>query len=242
MSDAAEPAQIAVIGGGIAGTALAYYLAREGAEGVVLLERGQLGDGMTGASFAGVRQQFSTAAEIELSKRGLAFWKNCQEELSSPCPFWRFGYLFVTSRADVMARLAAAAALQRKLGAGPVELLKAGEAGEVAPWRATADLAGGTSLRIQGKGDGNGFSRQACLRAITRTHRHRRGRRHRGAVQHGGDGRGRRPGGRPGLVPGHTDLRPRRHRHDPAGAPLSRGRRSRPLALLQPWLGPELAD
>src|SRR5579875_744672 len=143
MSEAAGTAQIAVIGGGIAGTALAYYLAREGAEGVVMLERGQLGDRMTGASFAGVRQQFSTAAEIELSKRGLAFWKNCQEELSSPCPFWRFGYLFVTSRADVMARLAAAAALQRELGAGPVELLKADEVGEVAPWLATADLAGG---------------------------------------------------------------------------------------------------
>lgn len=151
MSRVAESAQVAVIGGGIAGTALAYWLAKNGAEDVVLLERSHLGDGMTGASFAGVRQQFSTAVEIELSKRGLAFWRNCQQELSAPCPFWQCGYLFVTSRADVMTRLAAAAALQRELGAGPVELLSPDEVGKVAPWLATADLAGGSYTPEDGR-------------------------------------------------------------------------------------------
>ena len=80
-----------IVGGGIAGTALAYYLARGGVEDIVLLERDQLGSGMTAASFSGVRQQFSTPLEIELSKRGLRFWKTCEEQFDSPCPFNQCG-------------------------------------------------------------------------------------------------------------------------------------------------------
>jgi sarcosine oxidase subunit beta len=143
VTDALRSAEVAVVGGGIAGTAVAYYLARAGVAGVVLLERDQLGAGMTGSSFAGIRQQFSTPAEIELSKRGLRFWKHCAAELSAPCPFWQFGYLFVTTRPAVMSRLADAARLQRSMGAGPVETLRPDEVAEVAPWLATGDLAGG---------------------------------------------------------------------------------------------------
>jgi len=68
----------AIIGGGIAGCAVAYYLAAEGETDILLLEADELGSGSTGGSFGGVRQQFSTPLEIELSRRGLEFWRSAE--------------------------------------------------------------------------------------------------------------------------------------------------------------------
>jgi len=141
----------AIVGGGIAGTAVAYYLARGGAQDIVLFERDQLGGGMTAASFCGVRQQFSTLLEIELSKRGLGFWKTCEERFDSPCPFDQCGYLLITSRPDVMRGFEESAVLQRELSAGPVVLLERDEVRSVAPWLATDDLVGGSYTPEDGR-------------------------------------------------------------------------------------------
>lgn len=148
---APDAAGTVIVGGGIAGTALAYYLARGGADGIVVLERDQLGSGSTAASFSGVRQQFSTPFEIELSKRGLRFWKTCEEQFDSPCPFDETGYLFVSSREEVMQRLETAAKLQRELGAGPVEMLDPEAVKSVVPWLAVDDLAGGSFTPEDGR-------------------------------------------------------------------------------------------
>lgn len=146
-----DAAGTVIIGGGIAGTALAYYLAAGGTEDLVVLERDQLGSGSTAASFSGVRQQFSTPFEIELSKRGLRFWKTCEEQFDSPCPFHQTGYLFVSAREEVMQRLEGAAKLQQELGAGPVELLGPEGVKAVAPWLAVDDLAGGSFTPEDGR-------------------------------------------------------------------------------------------
>jgi sarcosine oxidase subunit beta len=158
-----------IVGGGIAGTALAYYLARGGVEDIVLLERDQLGSGMTAASFSGVRQQFSTPLEIELSKRGLRFWKTCEVQFDSPCPFDRCGYLLVTSRLEVMQKFAESAKLQRELGAGPVTLLSPGGVNAVAPWLVTDDLAGGSYTPEDGRVTGT--DGVAALAKGARSHR-----------------------------------------------------------------------
>jgi sarcosine oxidase, subunit beta len=133
----------AVIGGGIAGVAVAYYLARGGAEDVVIFERDQLASGVTAASFSGVRQQFSTPMEIELSKRGLRFWKTCEAEFDSPCPFHQVGYLFLTGRHELLVRFTEAARLQAALGAGPVHMLSPDAVLAVAPYLSAEGLAGG---------------------------------------------------------------------------------------------------
>ena len=73
-----------IVGGGIAGCAVAHYLAEEGETGILLVEADELGSGSTGGSFGGVRQQFSTALEIELSRRGLEFWRTAERVFDSP--------------------------------------------------------------------------------------------------------------------------------------------------------------
>src|SRR5438067_4998828 len=112
-----------IIGGGIVGCAVAYYLAEEGASDVMLVESQALASGSTGGSFGGVRQQFSTPLEIEFSKRGLEFWRTCEQVFDSPCPFHQDGYLFLSGKPEIVEKLSQAADLQRSLGMTDVEML-----------------------------------------------------------------------------------------------------------------------
>ena len=58
-----------MIGGGIMGASTAYHLARRGCTDVVVLESGEMfGLGSTGLNAGGIRYQFATKVNIELSK------------------------------------------------------------------------------------------------------------------------------------------------------------------------------
>ena len=56
-----------IVGAGIAGIGLAYFLAQRGAQDIVVLDAGEVGAGATAWSLGGVRQQFSHPAEVELA-------------------------------------------------------------------------------------------------------------------------------------------------------------------------------
>lgn len=132
-----------VIGGGIVGCAVACYLAQEGATDVMVVERQTLASGSTGGSFGGVRQQFSTSLEIEFSKRGLEFWRTCEQVFDSPCPFHQDGYLFLSGRPELVDKLAQAAELQRSLGMADVHMLGPEQIEETIPWISADGLLGG---------------------------------------------------------------------------------------------------
>jgi sarcosine oxidase, subunit beta len=141
----------AIIGGGILGCAVAYYLAREGESDVLLLEADQLGSGSTGGSFGGVRQQFSTPLEIEFSRRGLEFWRTASRVFNSPLTWHENGYLFMTGQPDIMAKLAEAAALQKSMGLTEVQVVDPEQIRELVPWIATQGLLGGTYTPHDGR-------------------------------------------------------------------------------------------
>jgi len=148
---ARERVGTAIIGGGIVGSALAYYLTQEGESSILLLEAEQLGSGSTGGSFGGVRQQFSTPLEIELSRRGLEFWKTAGDHLNAPVPWHETGYLFMTGVPERMEGLRAAAELQRSLGLTDVHVLTPEQVPEIVPWVSPAGLAGATYTPHDGK-------------------------------------------------------------------------------------------
>jgi sarcosine oxidase subunit beta len=148
---AVEQVGTAIIGGGIAGSAVAYYLAEQGESDILLLEADELGSGSTGGSFGGVRQQFSTPLEIEFSRRGLEFWRTAARVFDSPVSWYPNGYLFMTGRSDIMGKLAEAAALQQSMGMTDVQVVNAAEIREVVPWIDTAGLLGGTYTPNDGK-------------------------------------------------------------------------------------------
>src|SRR6185312_16982107 len=126
LSERAVPGTV-IVGGGITGVGLAYYLASIGERDILLLEGDELASGCTGGSLGGVRQQFSTPVEIEIALRGKRFWQTFEETFDSPCPYHQDGYLMLTGRQEIYDKLADAAQAQRGAGAGPVEMLTAAE-------------------------------------------------------------------------------------------------------------------
>jgi sarcosine oxidase subunit beta len=173
----AERVGTAIVGGGIVGCALAYYLAREGERDILLLEAEELGSGSTGGSFGGVRQQFSTPLEIELSRRGLEFWKTAAERFEAPVPWHETGYLFMSGVPELMDKLRAAAELQRSLGLTDVHVLAPEEIPEVVPWVSPGGLLGATYTPQDGKmtpTDGVAALMAAARRLGVRWHEHRR--------------------------------------------------------------------
>lgn len=147
----AERASTVIVGGGIAGCALAYYLAVEGEKDILLVEADELGSGSTGGSFGGVRQQFSTPLEIELSRRGLEFWRNAERAFDSPVKWHQNGYLFMSGDAERVGKLAEAATLQKQMGLTDVHVLDVEQMKELAPWIGTDGALGGTYTPNDGK-------------------------------------------------------------------------------------------
>ena len=110
-------ADIVIIGAGAIGASIAYQLGRRGARDVVVLERDAVGAGSTSKAAGGIRVQFATRVEIELSLRAVAFFKRFEDEMGVPCDFHQEGYLFVVTDEATLARFRGNVALQRSMGA-----------------------------------------------------------------------------------------------------------------------------
>ena len=108
-------ARIVVAGAGAIGASVAYHLASLGAREVVLADRGRVAGGATAKAMGGVRQQFSTEAEVRLTQASIRFF----ERLGTPY-FDQVGYLFLATTEEGLAALEERRALQEELGV-PVE-------------------------------------------------------------------------------------------------------------------------
>jgi len=89
-----ESADVVIAGGGIMGCALAYQLARRNVD-VVLLERETLGSQSTGKCAGGVRQQFSTEANVRLQRLSVEMLESFEQDTGHPADFRQIGYLFL---------------------------------------------------------------------------------------------------------------------------------------------------
>jgi sarcosine oxidase subunit beta len=92
-----ETADVVIAGGGIAGCALAYQLAKRKVD-VVLLERETLGSQSTGKCAGGVRQQFSMEANVRLQQLSVQLLEGFAQETGHPADFRQIGYLFVLTQ------------------------------------------------------------------------------------------------------------------------------------------------
>ena len=117
-----KTAEIIIIGGGIIGTSLAYHLGQKGAKGVVLLERGMLGEGSTAKCVGGIRFQFSTEINILFSLESAKTWQHFEELTEVDLGFKKVGYLFLATTPEEWEIFQANTNLQKSYGI-PVELL-----------------------------------------------------------------------------------------------------------------------
>ncbi len=109
-------ASCVIIGGGVVGTAIAYYLARRGVRDVVVIEAGHLACGATGRCGGGIRQQWSTEANTELAIESVRIFKSLEEELDADIEFLQGGYLVLAYTEEDELQFAKNVELQRRLG------------------------------------------------------------------------------------------------------------------------------
>jgi glycine/D-amino acid oxidase-like deaminating enzyme len=146
-------ARIVVAGAGAAGASVAYHLAELGADEVVLCDRGSVASGATAKAMGGVRQQFSTEAEVRLAQASIRFF----EELGSPF-FDQVGYLFLATTDAGLAELEERAELQRSLGVPVV-------ATAAPAWMRSGDVAGAVVCWQDGVADPPAVARELVRRA-----------------------------------------------------------------------------
>ncbi len=90
-----QTAEVVIIGAGIVGSSIAYHLTTAGCRNVIVLEReSAAGKGSTGKSMGGVRAQFSTPVNIQMSLYSIPFYASFDERIGHPCDYRPQGYLF----------------------------------------------------------------------------------------------------------------------------------------------------
>ena len=143
MGKRKKTADVVIIGGGIIGTSIAYYLAKRGVSDVVLVERDLLAQATTGLSVGGIRQQFSHPANIRLSQHSLRVFKDFKEEFGVDIYFRAAGYLFMAQEESTWRGFLSSVETQRQHNV-PVEVLSPDEIKRRWPYLRVDDLVGGT--------------------------------------------------------------------------------------------------
>jgi sarcosine oxidase, subunit beta len=150
-------ARIVVAGAGAIGASIAYHLASLGARDVVLTDRTGIASGATSKAMGGVRQQFSTAAEVRLAQASIRFF----EELGEPL-FEQVGYLFLATTEQGLAELDERRELQAELGV-PVERV---DPTSFVDGLRTDDVLGAVFCATDGVADPPAVTRELVRRAL----------------------------------------------------------------------------
>jgi sarcosine oxidase subunit beta len=134
--------RIIVIGAGIIGLSIAYNLASQGAD-VVVVEAYYPGSGLSGRAIGGVHTQWDDESDIKLALASRETLTRLPSVLDFNIPFRRDGYLKLATSRNEMARLEKNAALQRSFGSATF-VLSPQEIGARYPYLDLSSVEGGT--------------------------------------------------------------------------------------------------
>ena len=173
-----ESTDVVVVGGGLAGASVAYYLAREGVE-VVLVERGELNreasgtnagsfhfqiaiHQLTGAQTENVRERLQT--EVRLHAEAAEVWKGLERELDGRLDIHFTGGLMVAETEDQLRLLHEKRVIEEEAGLD-IEILEGEELRSFAPYLAD-DLTGASFCPQEGHADPALATPLFALRAV----------------------------------------------------------------------------
>ena len=144
-------ADVVIIGGGIVGSSIAYHLTAASCRNVLVVERESAqGKGSTGKSMGGVRAQFSTPVNIQMSLHSIPFYASFDERLGYPCDYRPQGYLFCATSNQHMNYLRANCQKQVAMGLQNVRLISGDEIRDMYPQLRGDDIVGGSFCSTDG--------------------------------------------------------------------------------------------
>jgi len=164
-----QTAEVVIIGGGIVGASIAWHLTEAGCDNVLIVEReSHQGKGSTGKSMGGVRAQFATRPNIQMSLYSIPFYAAFEERLGQPSEYRPQGYLFVATKSAHLEYLRTNQALQKSLGLKNVSMITREDIIERLPQLRSDDILGGSFCATDGFVDPYsvmvGFTTVACER------------------------------------------------------------------------------
>jgi sarcosine oxidase, subunit beta len=146
-----QTADVVIVGGGIVGSSIAYHLTTQGCRSVIVLEReSHQGKGSTGKSMGGVRAQFSTPVNIQMSMYSIPFYASFDERLGHPAGYRAQGYLFLATTDLHLRYLETNRQKQEELGLKTVRKLSADDIRQAYPLLKTDDVLGGNFCSTDG--------------------------------------------------------------------------------------------
>ena len=95
MNDLPRTAAAVVIGGGVVGTSIAYWLTQRGVRDVVLLEKNALATGATGKSAGLVRRHYTNRWDAALAQESWSFFQQWGDLIGGECGFVKTGFLML---------------------------------------------------------------------------------------------------------------------------------------------------
>ena len=155
-------ADVLVIGGGITGCALAYFLAQAGVR-VTVLEQYDLNTQASGSNAGSIHAQldhniFADGREAEVKTiapivpilmAGIEFWKELEKELAQDFELEIIGGLLVTDRPEQMTTIERKVAYERSIGLD-IDVVSATDIRRIAPYIAER-MIGGAFCPIEGE-------------------------------------------------------------------------------------------
>ncbi len=167
-----QTADVVIVGGGIVGSSIAWHLSEAGCRKVLIVEReSHQGKGSTGKSMGGVRAQFATPVNIQMSLYSIPFYAGFEERLGLPSDYRPQGYLFVATRPSHLEYLRTNQQLQKSLGLAGVRMLTRDDIVEIVPQLRSDDVLGGSFCPTDGFVDPYsvmvGFTTRACEQGVT---------------------------------------------------------------------------
>jgi sarcosine oxidase, subunit beta len=161
-----ETADIVIIGGGIVGSSVAFHLAEANCRNVLIIEKDdRQGMGSTGKSAGGVRAQFATPINIQMSLYSIDVFSRFEEITGHTSGYKDHGYLFVATEARHLDSLNRNRLRQEECGLTNVEMLTREEILKIIPQMSADDVVGGSFCQTDGFVDPysvmTGFSKRA---------------------------------------------------------------------------------
>ncbi|USZ73677.1 NAD(P)/FAD-dependent oxidoreductase [Natronosalvus halobius] len=123
--------RVGIIGGGIIGLYTAHFLLQREVD-VTIFEKSTPGSGSTGRSGGGIRSQFSTPVNVELSTTSRPHWDAFEDEFETDIRRRRVGYLFLARDEPTARQLEKDVKMQNEYGV-PSEYLEPNEAAAHCP-------------------------------------------------------------------------------------------------------------